>query len=200
MPYDPISSVSNDRHILPTHSAIEFAQLLCSISGPGNEELSQLTNSVPLLHLEGTSGTHPSPRLLNNRCALHLCRLCQAHVVADVTWTPFVSPYDPISSVSNDRHILPTHSAIEFAQLLCSNSGPGNEELSQLTNSVPLLHLEGTSGTHPSPRLLNNRCALHLCRLCQADVVADVTWTPLVSPCPIPHQALTTKIPGELKE
>ena len=58
-------SVSEDQHILPTDSALKLAQLVCSISGPGDEELSQLTNSVTLLHFEGSSGAHPSPRLVD---------------------------------------------------------------------------------------------------------------------------------------
>ena len=65
VPDDLVSSVSENRHILPTHSAIKLAQLVCSISGPGDEELSQLADSVPLLHFEGASGAHPSPRLFN---------------------------------------------------------------------------------------------------------------------------------------
>ena len=65
VPDDLVSPVSENRHILPTHSAVELAQLVCSISGPGDEELSKLADSVPLLHLEGASRAHPSPRLLN---------------------------------------------------------------------------------------------------------------------------------------
>ena len=65
VPDDLVSPVSENRHILPTHSAVELAQLVCSISGPGDEELSKLADSVALLHLEGASRAHPSPRLLN---------------------------------------------------------------------------------------------------------------------------------------
>ena len=65
VPDDLILPVRTNRHILPTHSALELAQLVCSISGPGDEKLSQIPNSVPLFHLEGASGAHPSPRLLN---------------------------------------------------------------------------------------------------------------------------------------
>ena len=52
VPADLVSSVSKNGHILPTHPAVELAQLVCSISGPGDEELSKLADSVP-------------PRLLN---------------------------------------------------------------------------------------------------------------------------------------
>ena len=65
VPDDLLSSVSENGHILRTHSAIELAQLVCSISGPGDEELNQLADSVPLLQFEGASGAHPSPRLFN---------------------------------------------------------------------------------------------------------------------------------------
>ena len=65
VPDDLVFSVSENGHILPTHSAVELAQLVCSISGPGDEELSQLADSVPLLPSKGASGAHPSPRLLN---------------------------------------------------------------------------------------------------------------------------------------
>ena len=65
MPDCFIPSVSMNQHILPTHPAVKLAQIICSISGPGNEELSPLANSVPFFHLEGTSGAHPSPRLLD---------------------------------------------------------------------------------------------------------------------------------------
>ena len=65
VPDDLVLPVRTNRHILPTHSAIKLAQLICSISGPGDEELSKLTDSVPLLHLEGASRAHPSPRLLS---------------------------------------------------------------------------------------------------------------------------------------
>ena len=65
MPYYLISSTSKDRHIFRTHSAIEIVQLICSTSGPGNGELCQHANSVPLLHLEGAPGVHPSPILLD---------------------------------------------------------------------------------------------------------------------------------------
>ena len=57
--------MSENGHILPTHSAIKLAKLVCSISGPGDEELSQLADSVSLLHFEGASGAHPSPRLFD---------------------------------------------------------------------------------------------------------------------------------------
>ena len=65
VPDDLVLPVRTNRHILPTHSAIKLAQLICSISGPGDEKLSQLPNSVSLLHLEGASRAHTSPRLLN---------------------------------------------------------------------------------------------------------------------------------------
>ena len=65
VPDDLVLPVRTNRHILPTHSAIKLAPLTCSISGPGDETLSQLPNSVPLLHLEGASRAHPSPRLLS---------------------------------------------------------------------------------------------------------------------------------------
>ena len=80
MPYHLIYSVDKDRHILQKHCAIELAQLICSISGPGNEELCQLANSVPLLHLEGTSGAHPSPRLLDIG-VLSACVGCVSHTL-----------------------------------------------------------------------------------------------------------------------
>ena len=51
-----VSSVNDNGHILPTHSAIKLAQLVCSISGPGFEELSQLADSLPLPHFEDASG------------------------------------------------------------------------------------------------------------------------------------------------
>ena len=77
-----VSSVSENRHILQTHSAIKLAQLVCSISGPGDEELSQLVNSVPLLHFECASGGHPPPRLFDIsvfstgvRCVRHMLLL-----------------------------------------------------------------------------------------------------------------------------
>ena len=59
-----VPSVSENRHILPTHSAIILAQLVCSISGPVDDELSQIANNV-LLHFEKASGAHPSPRLVD---------------------------------------------------------------------------------------------------------------------------------------
>ena len=62
---DLVSSVSENRHILPTHSAIKLAQLVCSISGPGDEELSQLANCAPLLLFEGASRAYPSTRLFD---------------------------------------------------------------------------------------------------------------------------------------
>ena len=61
---DFVLPVRTNRNILPAHSAIELAQLICSVSGPGDEKLSQLPNSVSLLHLEGTSRAHPPTRLL----------------------------------------------------------------------------------------------------------------------------------------
>ena len=60
-----ITAVCEDRHFLPTRYAIKLAQLVCSISRPGNEELSQLANSVSLLVFESGPGAHPSPRLFN---------------------------------------------------------------------------------------------------------------------------------------
>ena len=65
VPVDLVLPVRTNQHILPKHSAIELDQLICSISGPGDEKLSQLPNSVPLLHLEGASGVHPSTRLFS---------------------------------------------------------------------------------------------------------------------------------------
>ena len=84
VPGDLVSYVNENRHIFPTHSAKNHAQLVCSISGPGDEEPSQLADSVPLLHFEGASGAHPSPRLFHIsvlstgvRCVRHtLLLLC----------------------------------------------------------------------------------------------------------------------------
>ena len=77
VPDDLVSSVNENGHILPTHSAVELAQIVCSISGPGDEELSQLADSVPLLHFEGASISEAA----QYQCPLHWCPLCQAHVV-----------------------------------------------------------------------------------------------------------------------
>ena len=63
MPDDFVLPVRTNRNILPAHPAKKLAQLICSISGPGDEKLSQLPNSVSLLHLEGASGAHPPTRL-----------------------------------------------------------------------------------------------------------------------------------------
>ena len=62
---DFVLPVSTNRNILPAHPAIKLAQLICSISGPGDEKLSQLPNSLSLLHLEGASGAHPPTRLFH---------------------------------------------------------------------------------------------------------------------------------------
>ena len=67
VPDDFVSSLSEKGHIRSTHSAIKLAQLVCSISGPGDEELSQLADSVLLLHFKSASGAHPSPRLFSIR-------------------------------------------------------------------------------------------------------------------------------------
>ena len=61
---DFVLPVRTNRIILPAHSAIKLAQLICSISGPGDEKLSQLPNSVSLLHFEGASVAQPPTRLL----------------------------------------------------------------------------------------------------------------------------------------
>ena len=52
VPDDLVSSMSENGHILPKHSAIKPAQLACSISGRGDEELSQLADSVPFFILK----------------------------------------------------------------------------------------------------------------------------------------------------
>ena len=82
VPDDLVCSVNENGHILPTHSGMKQAQLVCSISRPGDEELSQLADGVPLLHFEGVSGAHPSPRLFNisvlstgARCVKHTLSL-----------------------------------------------------------------------------------------------------------------------------
>ena len=80
MPDFLVSSVSEKQYILPTHSAVKLNQLVCSISGPGNKELSQLAKSLPLLHLEGTSRAHPSPRLLDIG-VLSTCVGCVRHTL-----------------------------------------------------------------------------------------------------------------------
>ena len=63
VPDDLVLPMRTNQHILPTQSAVKLAQLICSISGFGDEKLSQLPNSVPLFLLEGASGAHPSTRL-----------------------------------------------------------------------------------------------------------------------------------------
>ena len=75
-----ISSVSKNQHIIPTHPAVKLPQIFCSISWPGNGELSQLANSVPPLHLESASGAHPSPRLLDIG-VLSTCVRCFRHTL-----------------------------------------------------------------------------------------------------------------------
>ena len=68
--------VRTNRNILPAHPAVKLAQLICSISGPGDEKLSQLPNSVSLLHLEGASGSHPPTRLF--RISVLSTGICRA--------------------------------------------------------------------------------------------------------------------------
>ena len=57
--------------------------------------------------------------------------------------------------VCTNRHVLPANSAVELAQFICSNTGPGDKKLSQFPNSVSLLHFEGASGSHPPTRLFH---------------------------------------------
>ena len=82
VPDDLVLPVRTNRHILPTQSAVKLAQLICSISGPGDEKLSQLPNSVPLFHLDGASGAHPSTRLFSiSVLSTSVCRVSHTRLL-----------------------------------------------------------------------------------------------------------------------
>ena len=79
---DFVLPMRTNRNILPAHPAIKLAQLICSISGPGDEKLSQLPNSVSLLHLEGASGAHPPTRLFRiSVLSTGICRVTHTRLV-----------------------------------------------------------------------------------------------------------------------
>ena len=81
VPDDLVLPMRTNRHILPTHSSIKLAQPIWSISGPGDEKLSQLPNSVPLFHLEGASGAHPSTRLFSISVPFSTGVCCVSHTL-----------------------------------------------------------------------------------------------------------------------
>ena len=79
---DLVLTLRTNRHILPTHSAKKLGGLISSISGPGDEKLSQLPKSVPLFHLEGASGAHPSTRLFSiSVLSTSVCRVSHTRLL-----------------------------------------------------------------------------------------------------------------------